>query len=106
MPIGNPERSIPGPSKPAPPAPPLPHGTGRCRCAAYGRSFGGVGGFDAHQRPDGAGAVVCLDPAGPGMVERGGWWGRGVPWIVNGVGRDGANGADADHASDHDTEVT
>ena len=76
-------------------APVLTPGTGRCRCAACGRFFGGVGGFDVHQRLTGArsaSVLVCLDPATLGLVERGGWWVRAVPAFANGVGQGGANG--------------
>ena len=80
-------------AKTAPPCPPpLPVGTNRCRCTACGRSFGGVGGFDAHQRLH-DGELTCLDPATLGMVERGGWWVRETPRLMNGVGREPTNGA-------------
>ena len=50
--------------------PTLTIGTGRCRCAACGRYFRGVGGFDTHQRLAEGGRLVCLDPATLGMAER------------------------------------
>ena len=75
--------------------PALRAGGGRCGCAACGRWFGAVGGFDARQRLGRDGTVACLDPAGLGMVERGGWWVRAAPRIADGVGRDGANEAGA-----------
>ena len=59
--------------------PMLPVGTCRCRCTACGRHFGGVGGFDAHQRDDVDGRTVCLDPATLGMVLSGGYWVRPTP---------------------------
>ena len=72
--------------------PELTVGTGRCRCAACGRSFGGVRAFDRHQRLTAGGRLVCREPSTLGMVERGGWWGQPVPAVASGVGRDGANG--------------
>ena len=70
-------------------------GTSRCRCAACGRSFGGVGGFDAHQRLTAGGGLRCLDPATVGLViSPDGWWARQAPVLHNGVGRHAATGGD------------
>ncbi len=69
--------------------PTLSTGSARCQCPGCGEHFGGVGGFDAHQRLDAAGELRCLDPAAVGLVRTAaGWW----PVIANGVGP-GATGA-------------
>ena len=62
--------------------PMLPPGTSRCKCTLCGRYFGGVGGFDLHQRDGEGGRTVCLDPATLGMVLSGGYWVRPTPGTV------------------------
>jgi hypothetical protein len=39
-------------------------GSSRCHCSACHRTFGGVGGFDAHRVRDG-----CVDPQAKAMVR-------------------------------------
>lgn len=77
--------------------PELTIGTARCCCASCGRFFGGVGGFDAHQRLGKNGALRCLDPETIGLVRNtDGWWVRAVPVLNNGVGRRASDGSGSD----------
>lgn len=73
--------------------PALTVGTSRCRCGACGRSFGGVGAFDMHQRLPEDGTLRCLDPVTVGLaLNPGGWWVRETPVLNNGVGQNAASG--------------
>ena len=49
-----------------------------CLCTGCGRIFGGVSGFDKHQRLKG-GKIHCLDPSGLGMVEKDKIWRQKYP---------------------------
>ena len=72
--------------------PELTIGTGRCRCGACGAFFGGVSGFDRHQRLGRDGALRCLDPATVGLtLSPDGWWCQEAPALNCGVGQDATN---------------
>jgi hypothetical protein len=63
-------------------------GSVRCRCGRCGRHFGGLRAFDAHQRLDDKGCVLCLHPADVGLVVKtdkmGAWWSQPAPTLGTG----------------------
>lgn len=60
--------------------PMLPVGSNRCKCVGCGRYFGGVSGFEAHQRVAKSGDVECRDPAEVGyVVNEAGYWVKPMP---------------------------